>query len=545
MGSRLEGFAWATAGRREAPHEIEKKLHEQRARVDLLPARPRFLFVIREGADTDLTLESLERQSYPHWKAVVVGAGENPVLADGCDWIGVLASGEVLNPAALFLFAAEIGILKPDLIYANEVLCHDGWKRPSFLSKPGPSDLTLWHLDYVGRPWVISRSSWISLGGMPAGDHDLLLRAREAGLQWASLPYYLCHRRWRGVLPAPDPETVRSHLVRRGISADVRLDGARLRVTPRVEAPLGHRISAIICFRDRAEWTIRAATALSRIAGEIPLEILLVDNDSSAAERKRVERGVEGLAARVIPFPGGFNFAQMHNRVVAEHARGDVLLLLNNDVFLDPQGRLDEWAAWALHAGVGTVGMLLRYAHGGVQHGGIRARFGGEARLVRVGHEQGEDALTTASREVFANTFAAAMVKRSTYEALGGLRAWDVANGFGDVAFNLECVQRGLCNLFLGGISGIHLESASRGLGYEYWEELEIERRFPGLLQRMLRSDLGLDRVPEPDYSLRDFLGQYTRARLRRSAPWLDPLRTPVKKILRLAGMVLKGARQT
>ena len=67
----------------------------------------------------------------------------------------------------------------------------------------------------------------------------------------------------------------------------------------------------------------------------------------------------------------------MHNRAVSEHCLGEFLFLLNNDVFLEGDWTLDEMVAWARLDWVGTVGICLRYSHGAIQHGGIRARFGG------------------------------------------------------------------------------------------------------------------------------------------------------------------------
>jgi GT2 family glycosyltransferase len=238
--------------------------------------------------------------------------------------------------------------------------------------------------------------------------------------------------------------------------------------------------------------------------------------------------------AKLVSYHGAFNFGHMHNTVIREHVRGDLLLLLNNDVFLDERSDLAEWAAWAAQPWVGTVGILLRYAHGQVQHSGIRARFGGEARLVRLGHSSAEQSFVYESREVFANTFAACLLKRSVFEAIGGLRQVDMANGFGDVAFNFDCLRRGWHNLYLGHLQGMHLESASRGAGasYEYWEERELEREYPEILERMLRSDFGYDTVPSHDHSIARAIGQALRIKFRQSTPWLDPLKPAVKKLL-------------
>ena len=68
---------------------------------------------------------------------------------------------------------------------------------------------------------------------------------------------------------------------------------------------------------------------------------------------------------------------------------------------------------------------------------------------------------------------------------------------------------------------------------YEYWEEFLIERQYPDILQKMLREDLGYNRIPDADYSVPNFLRQALVYQLRNKAPWLDPLKPPVKKLLR------------
>ncbi|MBI1861651.1 MAG: hypothetical protein HYR96_12105 [Deltaproteobacteria bacterium] len=122
-------------------------------------------------------------------------------------------------------------------------------------------------------------------------------------------------------------------------------------------------------------------------------------------------------------------------------------------------------------------------------------------------------------------------MKRSVFETLGGLRAVEFPNGFGDVAFNFDCHRRGLHNLYLGDITGTHRESASRGLSYEYWEEVAIETEYPDILQKMLRADVGFDRIPRPDFSFRQ-LKEIFVAALYRTFPRLLALRPAIRRLI-------------
>ena len=60
-------------------------------------------------------------------------------------------------------------------------------------------------------------------------------------------------------------------------------------------------------------------------------------------------------------------------------------------------------------------------------------------------------------------TFACAMVRRSTFELLGGLEEVMMPNAFGDVDFCARAVEAGFRNYYFGTLEGTHAESKSRG----------------------------------------------------------------------------------
>ncbi len=116
---------------------------------------------------------------------------------------------------------------------------------------------------------------------------------------------------------------------------------------------------------------------------------------------------------------------------------------------------------------------------------------------------------------------------------MGGLRSLDLPNGFGDVAFSFECLRRGLKNIYLGYLEATHLESASRGRRYEDWEECVIEREYPDILQRMIREDLGINRVPLRENSLVHSIQETFLSQVREKMPWLKPLKSAARTGLR------------
>lgn len=563
----LSNFPWATLGRMEMPSEFWSKIEEQKTRSALFEARETFhLVVVAEVAGTQPfargTWESLLTQSYPHWKALVAGTPEQRAqwsvpadprfvwvdIAHGTSpseaknqaiarvekgWVGVVGLGDVLSPAALFQLAWEIE-KKPQAagFYSQEVRL-DAKQRPSdFVSKGFWNPWTLAHSNSIGRFWLARREALAPFELLPSGwDEQVELMRLACRSSFELVPYYYYYRRQKGIA-APEKKLWRSTIARvlktQGLDCEV-----DEHITPSLAKEV-NLVSAVICFRDRASMTCKAADSLLAARGVTPLEVILVDNDSSGEERAVVEAWAarSPVPTRLVGFSGAFNYGRMHNWAVREHCRGELLLLLNNDVEL-VDADLDYWAAWASQPQVATAGALLRFHHGGVQHSGVRAWFGGGARMVRLGnsHDGGESALGL--REVFANTFAACMVKRTAFESVGGLREKDLVNGFGDVAFCFEAIRRGWKHLYLGAIEGIHAESSSRGAPYEYWEEFGLEREYPEILQRLLREDAGHNRVPGAEGSWREALMSVALVKFRKNSKWLNPIKPVLKKWLR------------
>lgn len=574
---RFSSFPWASLGRPETFAELREKLRQQQTAVSHLPNRPKFSWIVPwtkvDGEEAlERTLGSLLFQSYPDWECFVVGRdialpddsrirrlsvvaeGEEARINEGAraasgEWLGVLRPGTVLSPITLFLTVIEASRQQSaKLFYSHEALFRTN-NVEEFYSKASFSPFTLRHFNYLGETWMVRTEEWARRGGLrtetaPHAFHDFILRLNGNTQTVRLLPFFLVYRPCQPEVRTADEtlkRVVEEDLARNATSAKVWVEAKALKLVPDQIDFDKRLVTAILCFRDRADWTVEAVRSLSRHSGRVGLEILLIDNESKPSELEKVRAGTRDLdhPVKIVSFHEPFNFGQMHNWAVKTHARGEFLFLLNNDVFWR-HGNLEEMIAWADLDWIGTVGMCLRYGHGDVQHAGVRAFFGGAARLARLGHDQKEDSLTFQSREVFANTFAACAMKRSTYESLGGLRAFDLPNGFGDIAFNLECVRRGLTNVYLGHLQGVHLESASRGETYEYWEELFVEREYPDLLQRMLREDLGFRRVPASDLSIRDFAKTWALVQVRRRMPWLKPVKTSIKQLMRQIG--LRGA---
>lgn len=580
-------FPWVSFGRRETPAEFELKCREQRERLVCLTYKPHFsLFInathLKSVDELAPTMMSLEKQTYPHWNAFLwvssdvksalgdvdtrIGVFEAPTMRFGemmrktqflpqAEWSVAFRGGDILSPAALFEFASEMGKTRastdscPELFYPQEVILGGGSKAGvELLSKCRDSVPTLLHFNYVGRCFLFHEALARRVDGAvdPTelsgfGEYEWLLKARSLTASFSLVPGYWYYRAEKYSQPIFESNVGASHRALTELQVPAHAERMTVnpatgtRVCPHIADPERHKISVVICFRDKTRMTFDCVKRLLQCKGEIPLEVILVDNGSGDEEarwiRAQVSSSPEAANIRILEFPEAFNFGRMNNWAVSKHATGDIVLFLNNDVELGEGTSLDVWAAWALYPGIGTVGICLRFPDGGVQHCGIRASFGGRSHLFRIGNSHRNDRLTTLGREVFANTFAACMVRKSVFIDNGALDDVDMANGFGDVAFNFELRRKGLKNMYLGYFSGTHAEGASRGHGYEYWEEVRLERRFSEGLFEMLREDLSSSTMPLAEMDLTAILLDTVKGQLR-SMPWLDPIKPTLKRLV-------------
>ena len=123
--------------------------------------------------------------------------------------------------------------------------------------------------------------------------------------------------------------------------------------------------------RDRADLLQTCLDGLLRRTDYPTLEVLIVDNDS---QEDRTRRLFEALNAdqrvRVLAYPGAFNWGAINNFAAAQ-ARGEIVLLLNNDIDILQPGWLSEMVGQVTRPEVGVVGATLLYPDHTVQHAGI------------------------------------------------------------------------------------------------------------------------------------------------------------------------------
>ncbi len=233
-----------------------------------------------------------------------------------------------------------------------------------------------------------------------------------------------------------------------------------------VKIPEKTRVTIIIPTKDALEITRQAINSIIEKTDYNNFEILLVDNNSTNPEAlDYFELLNRHEKCSVLKYPKPFNYSAINNFAV-QHALGDYVLLLNNDVEVINREWLKEMLSHAIRPDIGCVGAKLLYPNETIQHAGIVTGLGGVA-----GHPfryqsnaiPGYMNRLQCIQNYSAVTAACLLVKKSIYHEVGGLDETNLAVAFNDVDFCLKVRDAGYFNLWTPDALLYHHESVSRG----------------------------------------------------------------------------------
>lgn len=418
------------------------------------------IFIIESNASPgalQATLESLERQLYKHFsaqRAVTLLQGIQSANADAASqqnvWLLFVHAGAVFLPSGLLLVALETR-QAPDCraLYADELLPEDGGTIGHRLRPDFNLDMLLSCPADMARHWffrsdVLHATSGFDPAFEDAAEFEWLLRLIEAGGIAG-----LCHVH-EPLLIAESPalttqaqevRALQKHLRARGYdnaTVDDALPGRYRILYGHAAQPL---VSIIIPTQDQFPLLERCVSSLLENTAYPHYEILLVDNGSTDPAACA---WLDGLAAldeariRVLRYPQPFNYAAMNN-LAAREARGDYLVLLNNDTAIMHSDWLDALLNHAQRPEVGVVGAKLLHPNGKVQHAGLVLGLKGLVGYPFTGSDAeapGYMHRLQIDQNYSAVSASCLMVRRALYDELGGMDA---------DAFPLICGDLDLC----------------------------------------------------------------------------------------------------
>ena len=403
------------------------------------------------------------------------------------DFIAFADHDDELTPNALFECVKAINE-KPQtlVIYTDEdKMSMDGHKffQPHF--KPDYNPDLLCTVNYICHLFVVSRKVIEKVGGLRsefdgAQDYDFVLRCVEAvkDEEICHIPKILYHWRCHEDSTAENPESklyafeagrraVQAHYERTGIHAEV-FEGEYLGLYRtkfiRDHDPL---ISIIIPNKDHIDDLKRCMESIEQKSTYKNYEYIIVENNSTDPATfeyyKKLE--AENPKVRMVYWDGVFNYSAINN-YGASFAKGEYLLLLNNDTEIINPDCLEELLGYCMRKDVGAVGARLYYEDDTIQHAGVVIGFGGIAGHCFVQQKRGTTGYChriICAQDYSAVTAACMMVKKSAFDAVGGLSE-ELAVAFNDIDFCMKLRKAGYLIVYNPYAELYHYESKSRGL---------------------------------------------------------------------------------
>lgn len=466
---------------RKAVESVRRQLypHWELCIADDASTLPHVRAILEEAMQTDSRVRVAFRTENGHISRATNTALE---MATG-EFIALLDHDDELAEHALYHVAAALDEAPElDLLYSDEDKIDAKGHRFGHYFKPDwNADLFLAQ-NLICHLGIYRHRIASEIGGFRAGfegsqDWDFALRFTSAipVCHIRHLPHILYH--WRAISGSTAVSVnAKQYAVaagRRALEEFWHRQGRSVFVEP-VEA--GHfvtqlhlpdpipKVSVIICTRDRLALLRQCIEGLLQRTNYLNIEVLLVDNDS--VEPDTLEYLValmdEGLV-RVIRIPGPFNFAALNNAAVAQ-ATGEVVCLLNNDVFPTTTDWLKEMVAHALRPEIGAVGAKLLYPDGKIQHAGVflDGVAAGHLHQGYPGRAPGYGNRARLPQNLAAVTAACLVIRKNLWLEVGGMDE-GFAVAFNDVDFCLRVHAKGYRNLWLPQAELVHHESASRG----------------------------------------------------------------------------------
>ena len=402
--------------------------------------------------------------------------------ADG-DYVVFVDHDDTLAPDALYECVKVLN-REPDaeVIYTDSDKLSENGKRysePCF--KPDFNLDLLRCQNYICHLTVIQKRFLDKVGYLNSDysgvqDYDHILRCVERTNRIVHIPKILYHWRMCPGSVAVDTDNkpytyelfqkiLREHYERMGIQAEVKA------VFPGVvrtvyQLPCEPLVSVIIANKDHRDDLMRCVESLEQESEYKNLEILIVENNSVSEEifayYDQVQRQYDNV--RVLRYEKEFNYADIQN-YAAVRAKGDYLLLLNNDTWLERPESIREMLGYCMRDEVGIVGAKLLYPDDTIQHAGVIVGLGGVADHAFTGMDKDEPGYccrALCAQEYSAVTAACLMVKKSVYNAVGGMDV-ELKVAFNDVDFCLRVKEAGHKIIYNPFAVWYHDESKTRG----------------------------------------------------------------------------------
>lgn len=451
---------------------------------------------------------AMERIAYAKIENVGISANTNKAaeLAKG-EYMALADHDDVLAPHAVYTLQKAIVKTGASFLYSDEALFAKSIKKPKVGHfKPDYAPEYLLCCNYICHLAAFKRSLYEEIGGERpecdgSQDHDLFLRLTErlSANEIVHIPQVLYY--WRvhsgstsgGVEAKPyvavaAKKAIADHLERTGQSGEVTdgLFASTYKVNWNIEGqPL---VSILIPNMDHTEDLEKCLSSIYKKTSWDNFEIIVIENNSRLPETfayyKQLPTRYPNCRVEEYDAGGVFNFSAINN-FGRSKAKGDYLLLLNNDVEIISPGWLTEMLMQASRPGVAICGAMLYYPDDTIQHAGIITGLGGYAGHSHKYKKRGGSGYmfrAATVQDFSAVTAACLLVRAQVFDAVNGLdEGFTVA--FNDVDFCLRVRNAGWRIAWTPYAQLYHYESKSRGIDEK---DTAKKQRFAGEQKRLI-----------------------------------------------------------
>lgn len=407
-------------------------------------------------------------------------------LVEG-EFVALVDNDDIIHPQALIKIVKLLN-QKPetDFIYSDEDKVDMNGKRVEPFFKPDWSPDLFMSTNYMSHLSVIRKDLIDKVGGFRKGyegsqDYDLFLRIVEKTNRIEHIPDVLYS--WRKIPGSTASEysdkgyaqdttikALQDSLNRKNLKGDVYqgLFPGSFRVKYKIKGnPL---VSIIIPTLEKYEYLERCISSILEKTTYDNFEIIIVDTGSK--EEKVLEYYESLKQDKRIKIPiwkERFNYSGVNNFGV-KHAKGQYLLLLNNDTEIISPNWIEGMLEHAQRKEVGAVGVKLLYPNNTIQHAGVILGINGGTGKGVAGHAfkyfpreiQGFPVQKDIIKNYSAVTAACLMIDRRKYEEVRGLEE-KFRIAFNDVDFCLKLLKKGYYNVYTPYVELYHHESISVG----------------------------------------------------------------------------------
>lgn len=407
------------------------------------------------------------------------------------EFIGLFDHDDILWPNALLEVVKALNQDKNiDFIYTDEdKITEDRHDHLGPFFKPDRNPDFLYSVNYVTHFSVLRKSLYEQIGGERpeyngAQDWDLILRVFRSTKKIHHIPKVLYS--WRihddSTAKSTDAKPYVVEAQRKAIMDDLEERGRGDALLTRDEQHSGYwklvqpvrdnpLISIVIPSKNMYKVVKRCIDSIYAKSTYDNFEIILVDTGSDDKKvlnwYKKVTQNHSNF--RVVDWPEKpFSYARSCNEG-ARVAKGEILIMLNNDTEVITPDWMDQLAGDAQRENIGAVGPLLFFPGGRhIQHAGVGVGLGGVAAnsfsmmTLDQPMSQTQHLMINTKHNMTVVTGACLAIRKSVFESIGGFdEGFRIT--YNDVDLCLKLYEKGYQNLYTPHVRLIHHESISLG----------------------------------------------------------------------------------